>query len=98
MIKNIVFDIGKVLVRFDWEDYLASFQFPEEETTAIAKAMFLSSNWNLVDEGRLSYEEIEQIFVDSCPAYADNIRLVLAHFGDCITRFPYTRHWISSLK
>ena len=55
MIKNIVFDIGKVLVRFDWEDYLASFQFPEEETTAIAKAMFLSSNWNLVDEGRLSY-------------------------------------------
>ena len=22
MIKNIVFDIGKVLVRFDWEDYL----------------------------------------------------------------------------
>ena len=53
MIKNIVFDIGKVLVRFDWEDYLASFQFPEEETTAIAKAMFLSSNWNLVDEGRL---------------------------------------------
>ena len=98
MIKNIVFDIGKVLVRFDWEDYLASFQFPEEETTAIAKAMFLSSNWNLVDEGRLSYEEIEQIFVDSCPAYADDIRLVFAHFGDCITRFPYTRHWISSLK
>ena len=41
MIKNIVFDIGKVLVRFDWEDYLASFQFPEKETTAIAKAMFL---------------------------------------------------------
>ena len=26
MIKNIIFDIGKVLVRFDWEDYLASFQ------------------------------------------------------------------------
>ena len=98
MIKNIVFDIGKVLVRFDWEDYLASFQFPEEETTVIAEAMFLSSNWNLVDEGRLSYEEIEQIFVDSCPAYADDIRLVFAHFGDCITRFPYTRHWISSLK
>ena len=65
MIKNIFFDIGKVLVRFDWEDYLASFQFPEEETTAIAKAMFLSLNWNLVDEGRLSYEEIEQIFKES---------------------------------
>ena len=47
MIKNIVFDIGKVLVRFDWEDYLASFQFPEKETTAIAKAMFLSSNWSM---------------------------------------------------
>ena len=31
MIKNIVFDIGKVLVRFDWEDYLASFQFLGKE-------------------------------------------------------------------
>ena len=30
MIKNIVFDIGKVLVRFDWEDYLAVFQFSRE--------------------------------------------------------------------
>ncbi len=98
MIKNIVFDIGKVLVRFDWEDYLASFQFPEEETKAIAKAMFLNPNWNLVDEGRLSYQEIEQIFMDSCPQYAKDIHLIFAHFGDCITRFPYTRHWLSSLK
>ena len=40
MIKNIVFDIGKVLVRFDWEDYLASYQLPKEETTAISKSMF----------------------------------------------------------
>ena len=98
MIKNIIFDIGKVLVHFDWEDYLAAFQFPKEETEAIANTMFLSPNWNLVDEGRLSYDDVEQIFMDSCPAYADDIRLVFAHFGDCITRFPYTRHWISSLK
>ncbi len=98
MIKNIVFDIGKVLVRFDWEDYLASFGFPEEEYQAIANAMFLSPDWELVDEGRLSYGEIEAIFQASAPGYVKDIARVFSTFGDCISRFDYTRDWIRSLK
>lgn len=98
MIKNIVFDIGKVLVRFDWEDYLASYRFPKEEYETIANIMFLSPNWELVDEGRLSYKEIESIFTASAPQYADDIRRVFASFGDCISQFPHTKPWITSLK
>ena len=98
MIKNIVFDIGKVLVRFDWEDYLASFGFPKKEYQTIADVMFLSPNWALVDEGRLSYQEIEAIFLSSAPEYAKDIKRVFASFGDCISQFPYAKSWIRELK
>ena len=27
MIENVIFDVGRVLVAFDWEDYLKSFDF-----------------------------------------------------------------------
>lgn len=98
MIKNIIFDIGKVLVRFDWQDFLASFGYPQEKYDAIANAMFLSPNWILVDEGRLSYQEILELFIQDAPQYADDISQVFASFGKCIIQFPYAKPWLSSLK
>lgn len=98
MIKNIVFDIGNVLVRFDWQGFLASFHFPEEKYNAIANAMFLSPNWNLVDEGKLSFEELETLFISAAPKYADDISEVLRTFGKSITQFSYAKPWIHSLK
>ena len=40
MIKNVVFDVGLVLVEFNWQDYLDSFGFDEEKRERIAKATF----------------------------------------------------------
>ena len=31
MIRNIIFDVGKVLVDYDWESYLDSFGFAPEK-------------------------------------------------------------------
>ena len=42
MIKNVVFDVGLVLVEFNWQDYLDSFGFDEEKRERIAKATFQS--------------------------------------------------------
>ena len=35
-IKNIIFDIGQVLVTYDWEGYLREFGFSEEMNRTIA--------------------------------------------------------------
>lgn len=98
MIKNIVFDIGKVLVRFDWQDYLRSFHYPKEKYETIANIMFLSPNWNLVDEGKLSYQELLELFISSAPQYADDISQVFANFHKCIVQFPHAKPWLSFLK
>ena len=34
--KNIIFDVGQVLVSYDWESYLKEFHFPAEEEMQIA--------------------------------------------------------------
>ena len=35
--ENIIFDVGKVLVKFEWEKYLYSFGFPKEKRDKIVK-------------------------------------------------------------
>ena len=44
MIKNIVFDIGKVLIGFDWDAYVRSL-FDEQTAEKVSKAMFKSGYW-----------------------------------------------------
>ena len=50
MKRNIViFDLGNVLVRYDWETFLSSFQFDETTYQAVANAIFLSDVWQQGD-------------------------------------------------
>ena len=39
MVKNIVFDIGRVLVDYDWESYLDSFGFSPEVRARVLRVM-----------------------------------------------------------
>lgn len=98
MIKNIVFDIGNVLVKFDWQGYLSSFGYPRSKYESIADATFRNPDWSRLDEGILSYEELEALFCSHAPQYASDISLVLKDFWKAITRFPYTKPWLLSLK
>lgn len=42
MIDTIIFDVGRVLVNWDYESYLKRFAFGPEKTKAIAAATFES--------------------------------------------------------
>lgn len=42
MIDTIIFDVGRVLVNWDYESYLKRFAFGSEKTKAIAAATFES--------------------------------------------------------
>ena len=49
-IKNIIFDVGQVLVDYDWESYLDSFGFEPVKRERIAKATFQSPVWDERDQ------------------------------------------------
>ncbi len=44
MIKNVIFDVGRVLAAYDYQSYLNRKNYSEEEQKIIKKAMFESQN------------------------------------------------------
>lgn len=98
MIRNIIFDIGNVLVGYDWQQYLDSFRFPAEKRDAIARAVFGSDTWNELDRGIVPIPELEERFAANAPRYRTDILRVFRSCGKCILRRDYAIPWIQDLK
>ena len=77
MIKNVIFDVGLVLVEFNWQDYLDSFGFDEEKRERIAKATFQSTVWDERDRGLYDEENYVRQCQKLAPEYAKDIAAVM---------------------
>ena len=66
MIKNIIFDIGNVILKFN-RDYLLSSIYQGEEYEFLKEKLFC--NWEMLDEDLLSLSEYEQNVLNSLPRY-----------------------------
>ncbi len=97
MIRNIVFDIGNVLIGFDAMDYLISL-FGEEKAMRIAKAVFGSGYWQELDIARLSVEEILELFYSGAPDLREEIREAFDRIGECVTKLDWPVPMIDSLR
>lgn len=98
MIKNIVFDVGLVLVEFNWQNYLDSFHFEKEKRDKIAKATFQSEVWDERDRGLLEEEDYIRKFQALAPEYADDIRRVIERSTECVVKMDYAETWTKYLK
>ena len=77
MIKNIVFDIGRVLVEFDPHSYLTSFGFPDATVQALEQKIF-EKHWNAYDRGDyMTVNELRDALVKLYPAYKTELETVL---------------------
>lgn len=98
MIDTIIFDIGRVLVEWDWQGYLQEFDFSDTKTEKLAKAIFQSAYWKETDRGVWSDEEILQSFIKEIPEYETDIRAIWDDMGKCVWKCEYTDGWIEELK
>ncbi|MBR1392835.1 MAG: HAD family phosphatase [Ruminococcus sp.] len=94
---NVIFDIGRVLIDFDFEGYVRSW-FPGEAAEAVIKAMWLGSDWQHLDKGDLSDEEVLGLFISKAPEYEREIRLTFARLGEIPKQKPTTIPMIEELK
>ena len=62
-IKNIVFDLGRVLIKFEPKEYTEK-NIPEEKREAFYNGIFGSDEWQMLDRGTLSYEDAKKIFIE----------------------------------
>ena len=98
MIRNVIFDVGKVLVDYDWEDYLDSFGFDSEKRERIAKATFQSQIWDERDRGLYEEDVYVKQFQELDPQDAEEIKMVIRNSGQTIRKRPYADTWVKYLK
>lgn len=57
MIKNLVFDLGNVLIEWNSEKILTYFEPEKERRQVLRQAIFESGVWHQTDKGELSLKE-----------------------------------------
>ena len=98
MIKNVVFDVGKVLVDFNWQGFFESLNFTPEVYEKVADATVRSKLWNEFDRSKMSDEEILQKFLEGAPDCEAEVMRFWNNIGNCISCYDYTASWIQSLQ
>ena len=67
MIKNIVFDMGNVLVRFDPELFMDRYSLTGEDRKLIRNEVFRSVEWTMLDRGVIDEEIAERRILPRLP-------------------------------
>lgn len=98
MIKNIVFDIGEVLIDFHWKKTMQEHGFSEAAISAFEKNIIMSEDWKQLDLGVLPEPEIFERFQEKIPAYKEELDRFLEFRGEIVTPFSGTRAWLTDLK
>ncbi|MBR4514757.1 MAG: HAD family phosphatase [Lachnospiraceae bacterium] len=98
MIKNIVFDVGDVLVHFRYRDYMADLGFPKEEIDFLEENMVLTYYWHRLDMGVENEDEAVTHFQELFPQYTDDIALFWEKIEDIVKEFDYAPGLVQSLK
>ena len=94
MIRNMVFDIGNVLMDFRWKEYMRSL-FGEDETLiqTINQGIWHNGCWAAMDKG-----EMDGAAVAFAPQYEKEIKLTLDSVAHAFHKFEYSIPWIQELK
>lgn len=98
MIKNVIFDIGNVLVHFRFREYMQELNMTDEQIEALAAHMIFNPIWSDLDRGARSFsdvlDEVKALHPEEADLYdrfwADPSRLCLS--------YPDTRDWLLGLK
>ena len=98
MIKNVIFDVGKVLVDYDPNSYMEELGLDAVEREAVNRAMFENPLWAFSDEGVYPAEEFLPRFIAEDREHEAAIRLAYEHLGGIITMYPYVIPWMKELK
>lgn len=89
-IKNIIFDIGNVLVDWKYREHVHTFGFSAETEQRVVEATLGTHAWNEFDRGALTDEEQIDLFVANAPDLEKEIRAVFYNVSGMLHLFDYT--------
>lgn len=95
MLKNIVFDLGNVLVKFDSNELIYSFFNKRQEEV---KSFYFDSLWNEYDQGLYSVEEMIEKGVKQFSELELSIKKLMYHWTEFVIPLKDNVAYIKDLK
>ena len=77
MVKNIIFDLGNVLIKFDPLAYLIEEYGDFEIVMTLYKEVFQSKEWALLDEGLIDEEEAVRRVSERIPNHKETVEKLI---------------------
>ncbi|MCQ2517439.1 MAG: HAD family phosphatase [Lachnospiraceae bacterium] len=98
MIKNVVFDIGNVLVDFNWLGVMRGLSFTDDEIRKAAGLIIGTKYWDNLDAGIMPEQEAVDIMKGLLPEIADKLQAFWEHLEETIQVYPYSDGWLKGLQ
>lgn len=97
-IKNIVFDVGMVLIDFCWVQHCKNLGFSEKVIDCFDKNMISSEYWDKMDEGIIVEADAIREFIKAMPQYREEIEIFWKHPEGFVQEYSYATPMIRRLK
>ena len=98
MIKNILFDMGNVLIKFHPSEIVAKV-FPNPSVQAlISKEVFQTQAWESLDQGLITVDQHYQRLAIKFPQHAEKIDWILKNWYKNPTEIPGMLELVTKLK
>ena len=98
MIKNIIFDLGNVLLKFKPEIFLLELNQDENYNREFIAKIIRTDTWLKLDRGVLSMDEALKIYLAQYPEEKQFIRLFFARWMEMLTPINENVEVLKSLK
>lgn len=79
MIKNIIFDVGEVLLGYRWQYVFEQAGLSYQEGNRIGQALFADELWEILDLGNMSHAEVREAYQKKFPEDAKAIGFFFDH-------------------
>ena len=98
MIKNVVFDIGNVLVAFRWRELMEELHLSKEAQDRFEDYVFGSKWWHEFDHGTMEEDEVVRHLREDNSEYQEAFELVWKNRDKLVAPYEHAVTWIQELQ
>ena len=97
-IKNVVFDVGNVLVDFRYADHMRDLGFSEEAVKTLSEKMVLTPFWGEMDLGIRNEKDAVEKFTAELPHFREEVICFWQHTEGLVREYSYAKPLMQKLK
>lgn len=98
MIKNVIFDVGNVLVSFRWRELMEDLGLSKDLQNTFEKTVFGSPWWGELDRGVIEESEVVKSLREDSGEHGKEFDLIWSNRGKLVAPYDYALEMIEVLK